>query len=303
MAASLKNVLLLGGAGTLGSPIIKALVANGTFTISVLSRPDSKSTFPTGLKRLTSDFTKPSLVESFKGQDAVVDLVAQASLDDCKRFIDAALEAGVKRFILSEFSGNMGNEANVSIAPLFSHRVAVREYARAKADAVPDFSFTTVSNGPFYDWAIKNGSIGFNLETHTATIYGDGNQPASVATLSSVGQAVAGILAKPAETANKSLFVASFTPTQNEILAVLEEVTGEKWEVNKIGIADSITQGFQALGKGDMSGFVGVFMGSTYGPGNGNDFPKSGGLSNELLGLPKEDMKAVTAAILEGKDV
>ncbi|KAH7116451.1 hypothetical protein EDB81DRAFT_733996, partial [Dactylonectria macrodidyma] len=285
MATALRNVLLLGGAGTLGPSIIKALLAEGTFKVSVLSRPDSKSTFPPDIKRLTSDFTQSSLVESFKGQDAVVDLLAQSSLDDRKKLIDAAAEAGVKRFIPSEFSGNMENKVNVSILPMFAERVAVREYAKAKADASPDFSFTTVSNGPFYDWAIKNGFLGFNIETFTATIYGDGDQPSSVTTLSSVGRAIAGILSKPAETANKCLFVASFTPTQNQILATLEEVTGKKWSVNKISITDAITHGFQALGQGDMSGFMGVLMGSTYGPGNGNDFPKNVGVSNELLGL------------------
>ncbi|KAF7553248.1 hypothetical protein G7Z17_g3750 [Cylindrodendrum hubeiense] len=303
MAAALRNVLLLGGAGTVGPSIIKALLAKGTFKVSVLSRPDSRSTFPPDVARLTSDFTASSLAKAFTGQDAIVDLLAQSSLDDRKKFIDTAAEAGAKRFILSEYSGNMENKANVSILPLFAERVAVREYAKEKSDANPKFSFTALSNVPFYDWTIKNGFIGFNLETLTATIYGDGDQPSSMTTLSSVGQAIAGILSKPAETANKGLFVASFTPTQNEILATLEEITEKKWAINKISITDAISQGFQALGNGDMSGFIGVLMGSTYGPENGNNFPENGGVSNKLLGLPKEDLKMVTKAVVEGKDV
>lgn len=114
---------------------------------------------------------------------------------------------------------------------------------------------------------------------------------------------MAGILSHPAETANKSIYVASFTPTQNEILSVLEEATGEKWTVQKISTADAKIQGFEALGKGDMTGIVGVLMASTYGPGNGNDFSKDADLSNDLLGLPKEDLKTVTEAIVKGKDV
>lgn len=141
------------------------------------------------------------------------------------------------------------------------------------------------------------------MHTHTATIYDDGNQPFSVTTLSSVGKAVSGILNNPAATANKSLYVASFTPTQNDILAVLENATGKKWEVEKITTADAMVQGFEALGKGDMSGLVGVLMASTCGPANGNNFTKNAVLSNDLLGLPKEDLNIVTRAILEGKDV
>jgi nucleoside-diphosphate-sugar epimerase len=275
----------------------------GTFNISVLSRPTSKSTFPYDVKLLTSDFTRTSLVESFKGQDAVIDLVAQSSLEDRKKVIDAAVEAGVKRFIPSEFSGNMDNKANVSIISMFADEVSVRDYAKDRVAANPNFSYTTVSNGPFYDWAIKNAFIGFDLQTHTATIYDDGNQPFSTTTLSSVGKTVAGILLKPAETANKPVYIASFTPTQNEILSVLEETTGKKWTVEKISTVDAKTQGFEALGKGDMSGFVGILMASTYGPGNGNDFSKNAVLSNDLLGLPEEDLKTVTKALVEGNEV
>jgi len=299
MASKLKNVLLLGGAGTLGPSIIDVLLKAGTFNVSVLSRPTSKSKFAPGVNKLTSDFTPTSLVEAFKGQDAVIDLIAQNSVEGRKSYIDAAIAAGVKRFIPSEFSGNMENETNVATISFFSDRITVADYAKEKAASNPTFSYTIVSTGPFYDWCINNGFTGFYLQSNSATIYDDGNQPASVTTLSSVGQAVAGILSKPRETANKRIYVASFTPSQNEILAVLEEVTGKKWTTNKISIQDAKVQGFEKIGKGDMSGFAGILMSSTYGPACGNDFRKNATLSNELLGLPKEDLKTVTKAVVD----
>lgn len=82
----------------------------------------------------------------------MIDLIAQNSLDERKKVIDAAVDAGVQRFIPSEFSGNMENKNNVSIVPLFAERVAVRDYIKGKAAANPNFSYTTLSNGPFYDW-------------------------------------------------------------------------------------------------------------------------------------------------------
>lgn len=304
MASSLKNVLLLGGAGTLGPSIISALFKAGTFNVSVLSRPTSKSTFPPGVTKLTSDFTSESLLSSFKGQDVVIDLIAQAAVDSRKQFVDAAVSAGVKRFIPSEFSGNMDNSTNIKIISIFADRVAVREYLKGKAAANPGFSYTTVSSGPFYDWALKAAFIGFDPKTQSATIYDSGNQPFSCTTLSTVGLAVASILSKPAETANKSIYIQSFNPTQNEILAALEEVTEAKWKVDTISTGDALVQGYEKLGKGDMSGIIGVLMSSTYGPANGNDFTKHATLSNELLGLPKEDLKAVTREFLEsGKSV
>jgi hypothetical protein len=145
------------GAGTLGPSIISALLKASTFKVTVLSRPTSKSTFQSGVTKLTSDFTSDSLLSSFKGQDVVIDLVAQATVDSRKQFVDAAVSAGVKRFIPSEFSGNMDNPTNVKIVSIFADRVAVREYLKEKTAANPGFSYTTVSNGPFYDW-VKNSS-------------------------------------------------------------------------------------------------------------------------------------------------
>ena len=74
--------------------------------------------------------------------------------------------------------------------------------------------------------------------------------------------------------------------------------------MDTISTGDALVQGYEKLGKGDMSGFVGVLMSSTYGPANGNDFGRYATLSNELLGQPKEDLKTVTREVVEsGKSV
>jgi len=194
----------------------------------------------------------------------------------------------------------MENKTNVATLSLFADRVTVADYAKEKAAANPTFSYTILSTGPFYDWCINNGFTGFHLDSKTATIYDDGDKPTSVSTLSAVGQAVAGVLSKPKETANKRIYIASFEPTQNEILAILEELTGSKWTTTKISTPDAKARGFEKFGKGDMyGGFVDVLMASTYGPENGGQFSKSAGLSNDLLGLPKEDLKTVTKAVVD----
>lgn len=73
-------------------------------------------------------------------------------MEERKKIIDAAVTAGVKRFIPSEFSGNMENKENITIISIFADRVAVGEYLKEKAASNPDFSYSIVSNGPFYDW-------------------------------------------------------------------------------------------------------------------------------------------------------
>lgn len=80
----------------------------------------------------------------------------------------------------------------------------------------------------------------------------------------------------------------------------MEELTGTKWTTTKISTPDAKARGFEALGKGDIhAGIVDVLMASSYGPENGNQFSKSAGLSNELLGLPKENLKTVTKAVVD----
>jgi len=46
----------------------------------------------------------------------------------------------------------MDNPTNVKTVSIFADRVAAREYLKEKTAANPGFSYTTVSNGPFYDW-------------------------------------------------------------------------------------------------------------------------------------------------------
>ena len=57
----------------------------------------------------------------------------------------------------------MDNTNNVSITPLFADRVAVRDYAKEKAASNPSFSYTTLSNGPFYDWVRTHFSYQDNV--------------------------------------------------------------------------------------------------------------------------------------------
>ena len=113
-----KTVAVLGASGLLGKPVVKQLGGAG-FDLVLVSRDSSKldSAFP-GLKaKLVQAEASDSkaLQEAFKGiescsrdlmtagVDAIVSLVGAPALTQQKQFIDAAVIAGVKRFISSEF--------------------------------------------------------------------------------------------------------------------------------------------------------------------------------------------------------
>ncbi|PMD26960.1 hypothetical protein NA56DRAFT_641582 [Hyaloscypha hepaticicola] len=66
--------------GNLGPSVVKALLDAG-FTVTALTRADSTSTVLAGAKVHKTDYSShSSILEAFKGQDAVVSTIATAAL-------------------------------------------------------------------------------------------------------------------------------------------------------------------------------------------------------------------------------
>ena len=148
---------------------------------------------------------------------------------------------------------------------------------------------------------LKDGFLGFDLKTKTATICDSGDTVTNFSILDSVGQATIGILAYPAETANRYVFINSFRATQNDILNALETVTGEKWNVKKTTCEDESRIGREKMEKGDWSGVGHAIMGASYSGGK-YDFAQGRELDNQLLGVPHlEDLENIVELIVSGK--
>jgi uncharacterized protein YbjT (DUF2867 family) len=147
---AVKNVALIGASGNLGPSILNAFLANGSFNITVISRQESTATFPSSAKVVKIDYSHESLVTAFKGQDAVVSIAGAGQLFDQQKYIDAAITAGVKRFIPSEFGNDLSNPKAVELVPLFKPKAQVTEYLHGKESN--SFSWTAISTGPFFDW-------------------------------------------------------------------------------------------------------------------------------------------------------
>lgn len=139
------------------------------------------------------------------------------------------------------------------------------------------------------------GSLGFSLPKKTATIFDSGNEPFTGTNVRTIGLAVASILQHPTETANRYLNIASFTTTQNKILSILEEETGEKWTVTNAKTDDSFKLAEEKLAKGDYSAFGDYLKKHLFKDGEGHsDAP----LANAELGLPKDDLRETIKAVL-----
>jgi saccharopine dehydrogenase-like NADP-dependent oxidoreductase len=156
MSAPLKNIIIAGANGSVGAPILKALLTENSFNVTILTRASSSATFPAGIpvREVSDAFAVEELTEIFKGQDAVVVALAttSATLDDVAfRIIDAAVAAGVKRLIPSEFGSNNLDPRARSLVPINDLKGNMLEYLiKRSKESNGALTWTSISCGSWY---------------------------------------------------------------------------------------------------------------------------------------------------------
>lgn len=99
---------------------------------------------------LKTDYSDESLEAAFKGKDVVISAVGATGFGEQKKFVNAAIRAGVKRFIPSEFSVNSQNDAVLQLLPLFGQKKELIEYLKSKeADGL---TWTGIASSALFDW-------------------------------------------------------------------------------------------------------------------------------------------------------
>ena len=135
--------------------------------------------------------------------------------------------------------------------------------------------------------------MGFDIPAKKAIIFNDGTGKWSTTTLASIGLAVKNALLIPEKTANKYLYVDSFTLSQNEILASLEKATGAKWDAEHVDAEEQKAAGLAKMAAGDHSGAMSLIRYINTVEGHGGNFATLKENANELLGLPKLELDEV----------
>ncbi|KAF5869885.1 putative isoflavone reductase family protein [Botrytis fragariae] len=301
MSSTLKNVIIVGAGGNLGISILATFDADPNFNVSILSRKSSKSVFPAHLvvHRVSDEYPEDELLEALKGQDVVISTIATTAADvQQKTIIDAAIKAGVKRFVPSEFGSDTRNEEAMKIIPqYFKRKLDTVEYLRGKEKE--GLTWSAFVTGPFFELAVKL-FMGFDLREHKAIIYNEGKDAYSTTTIASIGTALKNALLHPEETANKHLFISSFHVSQNQILASLEKATDKKWDVTYVDAEEQKKIGMEKMERGDFSGAMGLIRYINSVKGHGGDYAEYEDMSNELLGVQGEDLDNIVRGIVEG---
>ncbi|MCJ1420838.1 hypothetical protein MMC32_007197 [Xylographa parallela] len=300
---SIKNVIILGAGGNLGPSILSALTSDPHFTVSVLSRHSSTSTFPAHVTvhRISDAYPEAELVAAFQGQDAVVSTLSHAAGGGHKAITDAAVKAGVKRFVASEFGSNTQNANLMALVPsMFKPKVAVVDYLREQESA--GLTWSAFITGAFFDWGLKVGFLGFDIAAHTATIFDDGAAEWATTNLAQIGRAVRNALRAPEKSANRYLYVSSFTVSQNRILAACEKATGQKWTVTRVDGQAVKRAALARMAKGelDMGVFTDLIRVIHFMDGYGSNYVEEGQGCNELLSLETESLDETVARVVKG---
>lgn len=88
-----------------------------------------------------------------RGADALVSAIGFGAIVLEEKLIDAAVDAGVKRFLPSEYGVDNTNPAARKLCPVFDSKGAIIEYLKAKEDT--GLTWTAVPTGLWLDWYVN----------------------------------------------------------------------------------------------------------------------------------------------------
>lgn len=297
---TIKTVTLLGADGRLGPAVLTALVAEH-FKVQILKRQGSKSTseYPEGVIeiRIPDDFPPSALESALKGQDAIVVTIPGSNISLQKKLADAAVKAGVTRFIPADFgSVDSDSQRARDWVPLYIDKYELRQYLQSLAEKNEKFSWTGLVCGHFFDYDPL--WLHIDIKGRKADILDDGDIPASACTMATIGKATAKILEKASDerTKNKTLYIQSFCATQREIIKSFEKATGEKFELTKIDgmkFAEEQMKEMKAGSKAATEQVVWVL--GAYEA----DWRQMDGFANELLELKEESLDDICQRIVD----
>ncbi|PLB53256.1 NAD(P)-binding protein [Aspergillus steynii IBT 23096] len=296
------KVAVIGASGTLGAVALRKLLEADTFTVTVIRRAGSSSAFPANLKVIDVDYSSvDSLKSAFKDQDSILSLVPTFAVDAQQAFIDAAVEAGVSRFIPSEFSANL-THPNARTLPVFAPKVKIQEYLVEKAKNT-GLTYTFIYCGGWLD-AGSHRSFLISSTGDTTNIFDGGDVAFSASTLDTVASAIVATLAHLEETKNRSIHVHSLVTTQNHLLALAKEVAPEKpWHTVNLKLEDLTAKANVRLAKGlvDFETFAPYIFRAIFDPSFGACYERT---DNQLLGITyssDEDVKDILRDLLKNR--
>ncbi|WP_231590667.1 NmrA family NAD(P)-binding protein [Hymenobacter terrenus] len=228
------TIALAGATGDLGFRIAQSLLERGAI-VRALVRPGSTKPEITSLRNLGAaivevDFNSvPALTHACAGASCVVSALSglrDVIVDGQKRLLDAAVAAGVPRFIPSDYSIDYtklldSSNRNLDLRREFSQRL----------DQAP-IQATSILNGMFTDLLTGQAPVVlFGLKR--VLYYGSADQPLDFTTVANTAEFTAAAALDP--TTPRHLRVAGEVATVRGLQKAASEATGQQFKLLRVG--------------------------------------------------------------------
>jgi nucleoside-diphosphate-sugar epimerase len=229
-----KVILVAGATGNLGERIVKALLQKGA-EVRILVRTTSNaekinSLQKIGAKVCNANMTnQQEIAEACIGVDCVVSALSgleDVIVDTQKILLDAALTAGVRRFIPSDFSLDFtnlpaGKNRNLDFRRTF------HQYLETK-----DIAATSIFNGPFTD-LLKREMPMILFKQKKILYWGNADYRMDFTTMDDTAEFTANVALDPSTP--RFLKIAGDQITARELAATMSDITGNKFRLFRPG--------------------------------------------------------------------
>lgn len=250
-------------------------------------------------------------MEILTGHDSlIITLSARAPPNLHSTIIAAASTANIPWVIPNYFGYGVGARAGgLTTDPLLG------KFGQTIDDvtAHPSLSYVVLVCGFWYEFSLGMGEqwLGFDIDKRGVVMYGDGQTKVNTSTWEQCGRSVASLLSLPVQGAqgpvvsdwkNNGIYVSSFLISQRDILESLHRVLGTTdtdWNVSYQDVEERYKEGMEEMQAGNFLGFAKAMYARLFYPSGEGNYEMIGGLDNEKLGLPKEDLDEATKRAVE----
>ncbi|OLV18872.1 NmrA family NAD(P)-binding protein [Deinococcus marmoris] len=228
------TIILAGAAGDLGTRIARALVARGA-SVRALIRPNTSAADRTHLTALGLTLAEAdpanvdALAAAMQGASCVISALNglyDVIVERQSVLLDAAVRAGVPRFIPSDYSEDFTKTTRGD-----NRNLDLRREFMGRADRA-SIGVTTILNGAFMDMLGNEMPI-IQPRIHRVLYWVSADQPMDFTTKDDVAAYVAA--AALDDTTPRILRIAGDTLSARELAGVMSEVTGEPYQTLHAG--------------------------------------------------------------------
>lgn len=236
-----KTILVAGGTGDLGNRIIKALLKKNADVVAVVRQNSDNAKVEElekmGVKVIRADMSNVTeITEAMKGVSCVVSALAglrDSVVDGQSALLEAAIAAGVPKFIPSDFSSDF-----TKLPEGENRNFDLRKEFHKKLDDAP-ISSTSIMNGAFADILAYNTPF-YNVKENSVAYWGNDPDFRVDFTTKDDTAAYTAAAALDPETP-KILRIASFQISPKELAGMATEIKKTEFKLVPMGSLEELS--------------------------------------------------------------